>query len=523
MSEQSSTDKNYSYAEQPPAEEKVVITPETQAKLDTEPKPEGGRFPTVEELKDHSENAIITFKKETNTMFEKIDLTGLDSEKTNPVKQETQNDLDAIHQKAGSRAEDFKNKIAETTSEDNSQAEITPVEEPQAEEKPTLSEKEQLTAKYNNASQVLALWREQQLAGTTGLPDGGMAEQQRLEKLAKDAFDAAMNFKENPPVEKEETSQEIINKLTPDERAGLIAGKLDKLAESGKNPESAIVEIAGNPDVNKLISEPNISKTKALFRTLLGGVTSFFRGFKEFCHLLATDREAALQYLQNKRSNAKNERGVAQAKEVGKATPEQLKDMESKKNTIAELAEKASHSKLEPTDTVKSIINDPISGALSSNIEQQKKNMEARIKALSDFLNKPAEKVEVAPDVIADDIFNKFVSFPKEQYKVPDDIIDSIARKIKNVEQLSPRELAIQNTYGQEINDVLKKEKDAEDAKNAAPVAPEKKEPTPEELKAEAKARYDASVAKAQEEYDQRTKEIEEQAKVAQQDTNTNA
>ena len=65
--------------------------------------------------------------------------------------------------------------------------------------------------------------------------------------------------------------------------------------------------------------------------------------------------------------------------------------------------------------------------------------------------------------------------------------------KQKAGERITPRELAIASYNSNEINDILKVEKEKEDV---------------EKLKAEAKARYEDQVKKAQEEYNQRTKEI---------------
>ena len=97
--------------------------------------------------------------------------------------------------------------------------------------------------------------------------------------------------------------------------------------------------------------------------------------------------------------------------------------------------------------------------------------------------------LESIPEVISDAEYSKFV----DKNEVSEEIYRTIAMKQKAGERITPRELAIASYNSNEINDILKVEKEKEDV---------------EKLKAEAKARYEDQVKKAQEEYNQRTKEI---------------
>ena len=113
------------------------------------------------------------------------------------------------------------------------------------------------------------------------------------------------------------------------------------------------------------------------------------------------------------------------------------------------------------------------------------------------------------PEVVSDQVYNGFTNFPKEKYKVPDAIIEMIAQKLKDFKQLSPRELAIQREYGQEINTILAKGVEVAKPVEAAPAlvaaTPEKQVSPVEALKQEAKAKFEA----AQAEYEKTIKELE--------------
>ena len=115
------------------------------------------------------------------------------------------------------------------------------------------------------------------------------------------------------------------------------------------------------------------------------------------------------------------------------------------------------------------------------------------------------------PEVVSDYVFKMFTDLPKEKYKVPAEVIEALAQKVKDFKQLTPRELAIRNAYGQEINVVLVKDVEATKQVESAPVpeatATEKQEPSIDALKLEAKAKLEA----AQAEYDAKIKELEGQ------------
>ncbi len=57
------------------------------------------------------------------------------------------------------------------------------------------------------------------------------------------------------------------------------------------------------------------------------------------------------------------------------------------------------------------------------------------------------------PETISDEIFDAFT----KTWEIPKDILESIANKIKNWEEISARELSIQQTFGKEIETILQK------------------------------------------------------------------
>lgn len=210
-------------------------------------------------------------------------------------------------------------------------------------------------------------------------------------------------------------------------------------------------------EIQKALDLAEKEKTEALIKSVKDGVSSLF---KNLIGVAVGSYESLVQAkneVMRWHTKKVNEYKYEILKSLQSVSIEFTKKVESKMKTIDQLDSKILAA---PAENKTNLEQAPVSEDNSSKVEDVKtfvnpETIETGGTTTVKSVESTSINNESIPEIISDEIFNKFTDFPKEKYKVPDNIIIGIAKKKIEAKQLTSREIAIQNLYEKEIASVV--------------------------------------------------------------------